>query len=67
VAYTVGRALAQRQLWGRARRLLEGVTHMSDVAADLRRQAWTALAAIAEEEDDTDRAAACYRAAAIGG
>ncbi|MFM2069195.1 MAG: hypothetical protein RLZZ584_4104 [Pseudomonadota bacterium] len=67
VACTVGRALAQRQLWGRARRLLEGVTRMSDVAPELRRQAWTSLAAIAEEEGDDSRAAACYRAAAVGG
>ncbi|MEY4748144.1 MAG: hypothetical protein RIQ60_358 [Pseudomonadota bacterium] len=63
VAHTVGRALAQRQLWGRARRLLEGVTRMGEATASLRRDSWIALAAIAEEEGDQARAAECYRAA----
>jgi HemY protein len=65
VAYAAGRALAQRQLWGRARRLLEGVTTMGEAAPTLRRDAWKALAQIAEEEDDAPRAADCYRAAAL--
>jgi HemY protein len=65
VAYTVGRALAQRQLWGRARRLLEGVTRMGDAPAGLRRESWKVLAAIAEDEGDSERAAACYRSAAL--
>ena len=65
VAYTAGRALAQRQLWGRARRLLEGVTRMGDAPAELRRESWRALAAIAENEGDSARAADCYRAAAL--
>ncbi|MBK6852868.1 MAG: heme biosynthesis protein HemY [Burkholderiales bacterium] len=65
VAYAVGRALAQRQLWGRARRLLEGVARMTSAEPDLRRDAWKALAAIAEEEGDTDRAADCYRSATL--
>jgi HemY protein len=65
VAYAVGCALAQRQLWGRARRLLEGVARMNSAAPALRRDAWKALAAIAEEEGDAARAADCYRSATL--
>jgi HemY protein len=65
VAYAVGRALAQRHLWGRARRLLEGVARMNTATPALRRDAWQALAAIAEEEGDAARAADCYRSATL--
>ncbi|MFM2119760.1 MAG: hypothetical protein RL722_1228, partial [Pseudomonadota bacterium] len=67
VAYAVGRALAERQLWGRARRLLEGVASQADAAELLRRRAWQALAGIAEQEGDETRAAECYKAAALAG
>ncbi|MEO8299295.1 MAG: heme biosynthesis HemY N-terminal domain-containing protein [Burkholderiales bacterium] len=61
VAYAAGVAMAQRALWGRAARLLEGVTQTADAPATLRRDAWLQLALIAEREDDTERAQRCHR------
>lgn len=65
VAYAVGCALAERQLWGKARRLLEYAAAESELGANARRDAWRKLASLAEQEDDTARAAACYREAAL--
>ena len=61
LAYAVGRAMAERQLWGRARRLLDGVTSARGASTALRGQAWRALARIAEEEGDEARAQECYK------
>lgn len=67
VAHAVGTAMAQLQLWGKAQPLLTQAA--SDTHADLRtrRQAWLSLAAIAEQDDQMNRAIECYRAAALLG
>jgi HemY protein len=64
VAMAVGSALAERQLWGKARRLLEQAAADAGLAAPLRRKAWLALADLAHQEDDNARAAECFEAAA---
>lgn len=64
IALAVGHALAERQLWGKARRLLEQAASDPGLGASLRRKAWLALARLALQEDDAGRAAACYEAAA---
>lgn len=64
IALAVGSALAERQLWGKARRLLEQAAedHMLAIAA--RRKAWLALAQLARQDGDAERAAACFESAA---
>ncbi len=64
IALAVGSALAERQLWGKARRLLEEAAHDESLAAAARRQAWRRIAAIARQEGDEARAAECFEAAA---
>lgn len=67
IAYAVGCALAERQLWGKARRLLEYAAESASLDGDARRNAWRQLASMAEQEDDAARAGLCYRAAAMIG
>jgi HemY protein len=64
VAHAVGCALAERQLWGKARLLLEQAAAAPDLAAAIRRRAWLQLARLAEVQSDTERAALCYESAA---
>ena len=64
IALAVGSALAERQLWGMARRHLEQASADVELAAALRRKAWLALAELARQEGDAARAAACLEAAA---
>lgn len=64
VALAVGCALAERQLWGKARRQLEQAAADEALAAGARGTAWVALARLAREQDDEARAAACFEAAA---
>ncbi|MGY4830484.1 heme biosynthesis HemY N-terminal domain-containing protein [Sphaerotilaceae bacterium SBD11-9] len=64
VAYAVGCALAERELWGKARLLLDQAATATPLPADARRHAWLLLARMAEEQSDTERAALCYEAAA---
>jgi HemY protein len=64
IAYAVGSALAERQLWGKARRLLEDAAAAPMLASAPRRHAWLTLARIAIEEGDQQRAARCYESAA---
>lgn len=64
VALAVGSALAERQLWGKARRLLEQAGADAGLGAPARRKAWRALAALATQDGDAARAAACFEAAA---
>jgi HemY protein len=64
VALAVGYALAERQLWGKARRLLEQAGGDAALASAARRKAWLALATLAQQEADTERAAACFESAA---
>jgi HemY protein len=64
VAYAVGSVLAQRQLWGKAKRLLEQAAADATLAPTARRQALVQLAQIARQQDDGGRAAECLEAAA---
>jgi HemY protein len=64
IAYAVGIALAERQLWGKARRLLEEAAASDSVPEAARRDAWCTLARIALQEGDPERAARCYEAGA---
>lgn len=59
-----GAVYAERQLWGKARQVLEQAARAEGLPADVRRQAWRRLAALAREEADEARASACDRAAA---
>lgn len=59
VAYAAGEALVERQLWGRARRLLEFSASASKADARTRMKAWRALGGLAEREGDPDRAKVC--------
>ena len=60
----IGAALAERQLWGKARRPLEQAAANDLLEPRMRRRAWRALASLAREEDDEARAADCERQAA---
>ena len=64
VALAVGSALAERQLWGKARTLVAQAA--SDIALPIgvRRKAWLQLALLATRQGDTDAAARCFEAAA---
>ena len=64
VQAAVGAALAERQLWGKARPPLEQAANDLSLAPRARRQAWRTLARLADEEGDAARANACYRSAA---
>ena len=64
LAYVAGRAMAERQLWGRAHRLLESAAQSPHADGVLRMKAWRALAEIAEVEGDEELAHRCYREAA---
>ena len=64
VALAVGCALAERQLWGKARRLLEQAASDPALAGAGRRKAWLSLAALAQQEGDAVRAGECFEAAA---
>ncbi len=61
--YLAGMACLKRQLWGKARQLLlQATPHLSDET--LKRQAWTALARLAEARDDAVEATAAWKQAA---
>jgi HemY protein len=64
ISYAVGMALAERQLWGKARRLLEEAASLDTVPEAARRAAWCTLAGIARQEGDLERAARCFEAGA---
>lgn len=64
VVAAVGHAFAERQLWGKARKLLEQAAASPSLPGRTRRAAWRQLAALARQESDEARAAACERAAA---
>jgi HemY protein len=67
VALAVGTALAERGIWGKARLLLEAAADDLQSPVLVRRRAWLALARIAREQGDADRAARCHEAAATVG
>lgn len=64
LAYAMGRALVARQIWGKARQMLEEAGADPELPAAARRQAWLQLAAMAEQAGDAQRSATCFRAAA---
>jgi HemY protein len=64
IAYAVGCALAERELWGKARLLLEQAATAAPLPAASRRHAWLLLARMADEQSNAEQAAACYEAAA---
>ena len=64
VIAAVGMVFAERQLWGKARRLLEQAAAAPSLPARTRRLAWRQLAQLARQEADEARAVVCERAAA---
>ena len=64
VMLAVGIAFADRQLWGKARKMLEQAAASPGLPNPGRRQAWRALAQLARDESDDARAQQCERAAA---
>ena len=62
--YLAGMACLSRQLWGKARQLLsQSALGLQDAA--LHRNAWRALAALAEQREDDEAAAHAYKRAAL--
>ena len=64
VAVAAGSAMAERQLWGKARRPLEQAAGAVGLAGAARRRAWRSLAQLAQHEGDEARASHCTAAAA---
>ena len=64
VVAAVGTAFAERQLWGKARRLLEQAAAAPALPGRTRRRAWRLLAELARQESDEARAQGCEHAAA---
>ena len=64
IAYALGHALAERQLWGKARLMLEQACSEASLPAELRRQSCLMLASMAERDGDMERRGRCYEAAA---
>ena len=64
VVAAVGMVFAERQLWGKARRLLEQAAAAPSLPSRTRRLAWRQLAQLARQESDEARAVLCERAAA---
>ena len=61
--YLAGRVCMRLSLWGKAQQLLkQSLTRLQD--ADLKRDAWRALAELAEQRNDIPAAAEAYREAA---
>jgi len=64
VTAAVGMVFAERQLWGKARVLLEQAAASPGLPERTRRAAWRQLAAQARQEGSEERAAQCERSAA---
>ena len=64
VLAAVGHAFMERQLWGKAKRLLEQAAQSPTLAAKERRGAWRQLALLARAQGDDARERDCQRAAA---
>jgi len=65
LAYALGHALAERQLWGKARLMLEQVSDDRAMPVVARRRSWLRLASLAEQDGDMERRARCHEAAAL--
>lgn len=63
--YLMGMACLQRQLWGKAQQLLTQATKGLQNDPALLRNAWRALARIAETRQDTAQASAAWKQAAL--
>ncbi len=64
VQYLAGMACLSRQLWGKAQQLLtQAAPDLKD--ANLKRNAWRALAVLAEQREDEAAAAQAYKRAAL--
>ncbi|HEX2541093.1 MAG TPA: heme biosynthesis HemY N-terminal domain-containing protein [Caldimonas sp.] len=64
VSLATGQALAERGLWGKARALLEHAAADTGLGLSARRKAWIALAELARQDGDRERAAQAFEAAA---
>lgn len=67
MAYALGHALAERQLWGKARLMLEQAAGDRDLSTAARRRSWLRLADMAEQDGDMERRGRCFEAAATLG
>lgn len=65
VALTLGLALSERQLWGKARGMLLSAANDLQLAPERRRMAWAKLGQLAEREHRDEEAARFYRLAAL--
>ncbi|WP_431289141.1 hypothetical protein [Roseateles chitinivorans] len=64
MAFALGHALAERQLWGKARLMLEQAAEDRELTLNARRRSWLRLAEMADQDEDSERRARCYEAAA---
>lgn len=64
LSYALGHALAERQLWGKARLILERVSEDRSLPLAARRRSWLVLAQLAANDGDAERRARCHEAAA---
>jgi HemY protein len=64
IALAVGSALAEQQLWGKARVLLEQAATDAALPVSARRDAWLRLAQLARQDGDAERTANCFESAA---
>lgn len=65
LALTLGLALAERQLWGKARGMLLSAANDLQLNVNDRRTAWAQLGLMAERENRPEEAARFYRLAAL--
>ena len=65
LALTLGLALAERQLWGKARGMLLSAANDLQLNVNVRRTAWAQLGLMAERENRPEEAARFYRLAAL--
>lgn len=65
LALTLGLALSERQLWGKARGMLLSAANDLQLDLDRRRLAWAKLGQLAEREHRAEEAARFYRLAAL--
>ncbi len=65
LALALGLALAERQLWGKARGMLLSAANDLSLMPEQRKQAWAKLGQLAERESRTEEAARFFRLAAL--
>ena len=63
IAFATGCAMAELQLWGKARIALQQAADEATLPSSSRRRAWRQLAQLARDEGDEARAAECFAAA----